>query len=135
MTDDVIEGHCDCRGVRWTYQGDPGTLTACNCGHCRRIGALWAYGSVLNIAVEGRTVAYLREDRTLEFHHCPTCGTTTHWNSALPPGAEGHGRRAVNMRLADPRLVLGRPIKRFDGAGTWRSLQPGEQAEVPFLPL
>jgi hypothetical protein len=121
--------------VRWTYQGDPGTLTACNCGFCRRAAALWAYGSVLDIHIEGETVAYLRGDRMLAFHHCPACGATTHWASVLPPGAEGHGRRAVNMRLADPALVARLPVKRLDGADTWRSLEPGEQAGVPFLPF
>ena len=135
MTDEIIEGRCDCGGVRWTFRGDPGTLTACNCGYCRRVAALWAYGSLLDIAVEGETVAYLRADRDIEFHHCPTCGAVTHWHSVVPEGSEGHGRRAVNMRLADPRVVLGRPIERLDGADTWRSLHPGEQAEIPFLPL
>lgn len=135
MTDEMIEGRCDCGGVRWTFRGDPGELTVCNCGFCRRVGVLWAYGSVLNITVEGETVAYQRAERNIDFHHCPTCGTVTHWESLARPDSVHYGRRAVNMRLADPRLVLGRPVERLDGADTWRSLQPGEQAEVPFLSM
>ena len=30
--DEVIEGRCDCGGLHWTYQGNPGILTICNCG-------------------------------------------------------------------------------------------------------
>ena len=135
MTDVVIQGQCDCGAVRWTYRGIPGKLTLCNCGYCRRAAALWAYGSMHTIYIEGETVPYLRAERSLQFHHCPTCGVVTHWQSVTPEGTDGHGRRAVNMRLADPRLILGLSIERLDGADSWRSLEPHEQAEVPFLPL
>jgi hypothetical protein len=38
------------------------------------------------------------------------------------------------MRLADPALVARLPVKRLDGADTWRVLAAGEQAGTPFLP-
>ena len=40
----MIEGSCHCGAVRWSFAGDPGGATACNCTVCRRYGVLWAYG-------------------------------------------------------------------------------------------
>ena len=39
----TLEGSCHCGGAGWTLEGDPGSITICNCTLSRRYGALWAY--------------------------------------------------------------------------------------------
>lgn len=118
----MIEGSCHCGAVRFAYADEPDHLTSCNCSLCRRLGDLLAYGTTATIRVEGPTVPYAQGDRTLAMHHCPTCGCTTHWESLAGPGEEGHGRQAVNMRLADAAAIASIRVRRFDGADTWTFL-------------
>ena len=40
------DGSCHCGAAHWTLEGDPGSITACNCTLCSRYGALWAYDYV-----------------------------------------------------------------------------------------
>ena len=39
----VLTASCHCGKTGWTLQGDPGSITACNCTLCRRYGWLLAY--------------------------------------------------------------------------------------------
>ena len=39
----MLTGSCHCGALKWTLEGDPGSITACNCTLCRRYGVLWAY--------------------------------------------------------------------------------------------
>jgi hypothetical protein len=118
----MYEGRCHCGAVRWTYRGEPDHVTSCNCSLCRRTMALMAYGTVETVTVEGPTVPYVQGDRGLAMHHCPTCGITTHWSSLVPAGEEGHGRMAVNTRLAEPGTMDHVRVRRFDGAESWTFL-------------
>ncbi|MDE2462228.1 MAG: GFA family protein, partial [Alphaproteobacteria bacterium] len=36
----MLTGTCHCGAAHWTFEGDPGAITACNCTLCRRYGAL-----------------------------------------------------------------------------------------------
>jgi hypothetical protein len=117
----VIEASCHCGQVRIELPEPPTSLTSCNCSLCRRYGGLWAYYPADQVKVtvgEGKTVAYVQGDRTLESHHCPTCGCVTHWRGL---GEHAH-RSAVNMRLAPPDLLDGLTIRHLDGADTWTVL-------------
>ena len=40
---EMLTGACHCGACHWTFDGDPGPATACNCTLCRRYGALWVY--------------------------------------------------------------------------------------------
>lgn len=98
----------------------PGSLTECNCSICRRLSGLWAYyrrDEVRVACAPGALSAYVWGDRCIEFYHCTTCGCTTHYESVekLPDS-----RVAVNVRGAEPADIEGIPIRRFDGAATWK---------------
>ncbi len=113
----MIRGHCHCGASHWTFHGEPGPATACNCTLCRRYGALWIYdyeGGA--ITVEGPQSVYTRAgaDPHLEIRFCPTCGCVLCWRGLhLEP--DGRRRMAVNVRLAPPEAVADLPIDHFDG--------------------
>jgi hypothetical protein len=118
----VIKASCHCGAVKMHVAERPETLTSCNCSLCRRVGALWAYyrqEQVTFATGAGSTVPYVQGDRTLEMHHCPTCGCTTHWESIKKGDAE---RMAVNARLMDPADIAEVPVRHLDGAVTWTYL-------------
>jgi hypothetical protein len=39
----MLEGSCDCGAVHIEFDDTPADVTNCNCGICRRYGALWSY--------------------------------------------------------------------------------------------
>lgn len=121
----MLIGTCHCGAARWTLQGDPGSITACNCTLCRRYGALWAYDyENERIALEGETSAYTRvgkADPALEIRFCPTCAGVLVWRGLrLQP--DGRRRIAVNVRLAEPEAVAHLDIDHFDGLDTFDDL-------------
>jgi hypothetical protein len=114
----MLEGSCHCGGVKLRAPWAPKTLLDCNCSVCRRLGALWGYFTVDEVVIEGETATYAWGDRKLFFHHCPTCGCTTHWSPT-----EGNGERmGINFRLMAPEDIAGIRVRPFDGASTWRFL-------------
>ncbi len=121
----MLTGTCHCGAAHWTLEGDPGSITACNCTVCRRYGALWAYDYVYGrIKVGGPTRNYRhahKSDPVLEFLFCPTCACVMAWR-ALIPEPDGRLRIAVNVRLAPPEAVADLPIDHFDGFDTFDDL-------------
>jgi hypothetical protein len=118
----LIEASCHCGAVRIEVAERPQRLTSCNCSICHRLGTLWAYyhpNQVTFAAGAGTTVPYVQGERTLEIHHCPTCGCVTHWESVKKVGAE---KMAVNARLMKPADIADVLVRRFDGASTWTYL-------------
>ncbi len=126
----MITGSCHCGKVTWTYKGDPGAATACNCTICRRYGTLWIYGWVgEEITTSGDTGKYVWGDRDIGFHHCPTCSCITWWRGEKPH-KDGRTRIAVNTRMAnDPAMVADLPIRHFDGFDSWED-QPDDGKHV-----
>jgi hypothetical protein len=118
----MLTGSCHCGAVRWTFEGDPGSATACNCTVCRRYGVLWIYDfEGEGIKISGETRFYMR-GQDVEFHFCGVCGCVTWWRAHKAP-PEGRGRRmAVNVRLAEPDAVAHIPIDHFDGLHTFKDL-------------
>ncbi len=114
----MIESSCHCGAVRFEIDQPPEMLTECNCSLCRRIGGLWAYYHPDQVRVTGETVAYVQGDRTLETHHCPSCGCTTHWQALDAKST----RMGVNARLMAPEVLVGVTVRKLDGAGTWEVL-------------
>ncbi len=98
----------------------PESLTRCTCSICRRYGAMWAYctrETARVICAPGATVAYLWNDREIEFHHCETCGCMTHYEDV---GRSVEGRVAVNARMLPPEDIDAVRVRTFDGADTWK---------------
>jgi hypothetical protein len=81
---------------------------------------LWIYAELTKVQVDGPTTGYAWGDKQLAFHHCVTCGCTTHWAPLNPTEPEPY--MAVNLRLAAPEVIAGIPVRRFDGADTWAFL-------------
>lgn len=121
----MLEGSCHCGAASWTFEGDPGPATACNCTLCRRYGALWAYDyENERIRVSGPSMAYTRpgkDDPALEICFCPTCGCVVCWRG-LRAGPGERRRMAVNLRLAAPEAVAHIEIDHFDGLDTFDDL-------------
>lgn len=114
----MIQGSCHCGAVQLEVPTAPTELTSCNCSICRRIGGLWSYYSPKLVTITGPTATYRSGDKTLDLHHCATCGCTTHWTSIDPT----RDRMGVNIRMMDPAIVAAARIRRLDGADTWQFL-------------
>lgn len=118
----MIEGTCHCGSVRWSFEGDPGSATACNCTICRRYGVLWAYGwDGHGVETSGETLTYVRGEGGIGFHFCPRCGCVTWWRG-VRPRPDGRTRIAVNLRMADPEAVADLPVRHFDGLDRFEEL-------------
>jgi len=117
----MVEGRCHCGAVGFRTDAALKRLVDCNCSVCRKLGVLWAHVPTESVAVLGEadaTISYAYGDKNLAFHSCRVCGCTSHWIS-LTPGAE---TMAVNCRLVEPAAVSAFPVRRFDGADTWKFL-------------
>ncbi|WP_064692032.1 GFA family protein [Rhizobium aegyptiacum] len=121
----MLTGSCHFGKASWTFDGDPGSITACNCTLCRRYGTLWAYDyEGERITLTGRTASYTRSGRetsSLEILFCPSCACVLSWRG-LRLQKDGRRRMAVNIRLAPPELVADLPIDHFDGLDTFEDL-------------
>ncbi len=121
----MLKGTCHCGATHWTLEGDPGSVTACNCTLCRRYGVLWAYDyENERIRIFGPSKTYTRADNpdpALEIRFCPTCACVLCWRG-LKVQADGRRRIAVNIRLALPEAVADLPIDHFDGLDTFDDL-------------
>lgn len=119
----MIESSCHCGAVRLAIAEAPSEVTDCNCSICRRYGVLWAYYSPARVRVtpsEGATDIYMWDDRAIEFHRCKVCGCVTHW----APVDRIHDRMGVNARLMEPDVLAAARVRRLDGAGTERYVDP-----------
>lgn len=121
----MLKGACHCQRTGWTLQGDPGSITACNCTLCRRYGALWSYDfEGGRIAVQGDLASYRRPgkaDPALEILFCPSCACVVAWRG-LRLEDDGRRRIAVNVRLAEPTAVGALAIDHFDGLDSFEDL-------------
>ena len=110
-----IAASCHCGAVQLTLPQKPELLTDCNCTMCDKSGVLWAYYRPEEIVIEGATVGYARADipiATIKFHHCPRCGTITHWATLTQLKLKKMG---VNARLMDPEDLVGVEVRPSDG--------------------
>jgi hypothetical protein len=121
----MITGVCHCGAVSWVFDEFPESATACNCTLCRRYGALWIYDyEGEKVRLSGPTKTYTRKHNpspSLEIHFCASCACVAAWRG-LRLDKEGRRRMAVNVRLAEPRLVEGLLIDHFDGLDAFDDL-------------
>ncbi|QCI69567.1 GFA family protein [Phreatobacter stygius] len=91
---------CSCGRLRIRTVGEPAKVSACHCLACRlRTGSAFGVAVFYNSdATEpsGASTIYRRQGESghsLDFHFCPTCGSTVFWYPAFRPGlvAVAHG--------------------------------------------
>jgi hypothetical protein len=87
---------CACRALSIATRGEPIKISACHCLSCRR-----RTGSAFSVAVffdrdqttqSGPSNRFVRlgdSGQPVEFHFCPTCGTSLFWYPAFRPGWVG----------------------------------------------
>ena len=110
---------CHCQAITLTLAYPPTEVTDCTCSICRRYGVLWAYYSVLDVAISGGpTSVYMWDNRSISFHRCEQCGCVTHWW----PEARSSDRMGVNARLMDLEILNAARVRHLDGAVTERYL-------------
>ena len=90
-----ISGTCHCGAVSLQVASLPQELNDCQCGHCQKRGALWAYYATDQVEVSGTTSTYRWGHKSIDFHFCPQCGCTTHWSPVDPT----YTRMGVNARM------------------------------------
>ena len=116
----MIEAKCHCGNVVLTTEKLPDTVTSCNCSICNRYGAIWAYYKPDEVTVrynDEPTHTYSWLDKVIDFHHCPICGCVTHYSSTDNTEWE---RVAINTRMIDSIFTKDIPVRKFDGADTWK---------------
>lgn len=117
----MIKGQCACGALAWRAP-EPDWLTQCTCSFCRRAAPLWGEVPVENteLIIQTPPLRYLRGEASLAFNFCRSCGNLAWWRS-LEPNPD---RMKLNFRLADPDLIASLRVRTFDGADTWRYLDP-----------
>jgi hypothetical protein len=123
----MISARCHCGDVRIDMRRKPRSITTCNCSVCRRYGAMWAYFTRKSLDygfAPGAVAPYAWGNASIEFFHCVRCGCVTHWERARKDGDET--RVGVNVRNVDPAAVTSVPVKKLDGARTWKTLEEWE---------
>ncbi|WDE12985.1 GFA family protein [Thalassomonas haliotis] len=116
----MIEASCHCGKVKINLPNSTETVTSCNCSVCGRFGALWAHFEPKQVSVschKDNLGAYCWGDKTIEFHHCKSCGCVTHYTPTKNANKE---RMAVNFRLAPTDILNSVKVRYFDGADTWQ---------------
>jgi len=117
----MIEGSCHCGAVTLEVAEAPTQVTSCNCSICRRLGTLWAYYAPAQVTITGATATYRWGDKSIDFHHCASCGCTTHWSPL--PNRGNHDRMGINGRLLAPDVLAAARVRRLDGASDdWKYL-------------
>ena len=107
-------GTCHCGAVTVEVPSAPPQVTSCNCSICRRLGTLWAYYEPTDVKITGPTTTYQWGDKTIDFHHCTTCGCTTHWSPIA--NQRDVKRMGINARLLSPEVIAAARVRRLDGA-------------------
>ncbi|MCF6289205.1 MAG: aldehyde-activating protein [Proteobacteria bacterium] len=112
----MIQARCHCRNIILEVETLPDTVTECNCSICRRLAVRWIYYKNSEVKVinnKAQSNAYQWCDKVIEFHCCPICGCTTHYQSTSLSELD---RIAINSNMLKPELLKNLKIRRFNGA-------------------
>jgi hypothetical protein len=103
-----VDGSCHCGVVQLRVASLPVDLNDCQCEHCQKRGALWAYYRLDQVEISGPTSVYVWGDHELEFHFCARCGCTTHWM----PIDRNYDRMGLNARVLGKSVIQSTPVRR-----------------------
>ncbi|MCY4045869.1 MAG: GFA family protein [Cellvibrionales bacterium] len=117
----MFNASCHCGHITLKASYSPESITRCNCSICHRIGALWAYYPVADVAIDANAplINYQWGKKRITFHSCSNCGSTTHYTMTRNDGSL---RTAINSRMVDAKAIDAIPVKIFDGADSWQYL-------------
>lgn len=112
----AYEGSCHCGRIRFTVEGEVGTVMDCNCSMCRRRGGLLWFvpRDALRLGTpEADLGTYTFNRHALQHHFCPACG--------IAPFSEGSDRQgnlmaAVNVRCLEGVDLESLQVQHIDGA-------------------
>ena len=112
--------HCGRVGVR--IEKRPDFIHDCNCTLCQKTGAIWGYFQPSEVAVQGTTTGYSRDDKAepgVSIRFCCKCGATTHFE-LTESTIEKFGNMivGVNMRLANENDLEGVEL-RYPNGRAW----------------
>ncbi len=118
----MFSTRCHCGAVTLQVRGTVTAYTECNCSLCSRYGARWGYFAPTDVTITGHAHLHPYEwgPRTKSLYHCRTCGCITHWQMHAPDAP----RMGINLRLADPDLLVTATPRCFDGADTGKYIEP-----------
>jgi len=109
-----MQGSCHCGAVAITVPNRPDYMNACNCTLCWKLGALWGYFPVSEVAFAGEVRSYQRSDMPgarMTAEYCGSCGATTNWRLT---GEGAPDRMGINMRLFEPAELIGVEVRYGD---------------------
>jgi hypothetical protein len=121
-TDAMRTANCACNRLQIKIDGDPSQVIRCHCDYCqRRTGSVFQVSGwftedqVTEIVGESNVYNGLRidglppsapgaEDGGINYHFCPTCGSTVYWTFDLLPGLYGMAVGSfVDAKFPPPR--------------------------------
>jgi len=84
---------CACGQLRLACEGEPVRVSVCHCFECqRRTGSAFGVQARFRrervTRIEGRAAQFSRvaeSDKRIDFHFCPTCGSTVYWEAEAVP--------------------------------------------------
>jgi hypothetical protein len=111
----TYEGGCHCGKIRFRLTADLGTLTACNCSMCGRMGWRLAFVQAKEFELlsgEGAQTDYQFGKKHIHHPFCSTCGIRSYGHGKAKDGAEMY---SVNVRCLDGVDAESLPVRHFDG--------------------
>ena len=89
MPGQTVDGHCLCKAVRFSYDGEPNWTVHCHCESCRRATSspmtTWISVPLSNFRFTAGAPTYFNSSAKARRGFCSDCGTPlTYENAALP---------------------------------------------------
>jgi hypothetical protein len=112
----TYSGGCQCGKVRYEVQLDIGTVIACNCSRCARLGSLLAFAPLSQFKLlsgEHDLTSYEFNKHMIRHKFCSTCGIQPFAIGKNPKsGAE---MAAINVRSLDGVEADALKVRKVDG--------------------
>ena len=108
-------GGCQCGAVRFEVEAEIGSVIACNCSRCGKLGALLAFAPKSSFKlVQGEENLTEYQFNTHVIHHlfCKTCGIQPF---AYGTDSNGVETTAINVRCIDDIDLENLNVQKFDG--------------------
>jgi hypothetical protein len=90
MTDNVLQGGCQCGAVRYEVTGEPVVVAICHCSMCRRANAApavaWAMYPENHVRFTGDALKIYKSSPPARRGFCGNCGTQISFTANHMPG-------------------------------------------------